>query len=136
MRARSTTSARYCRVTTGGVIDSEATRRSAVRMGVRYTERSASRDFVRRRGTEVVVTGAPRKRLVLQGARGFESHPLRHSTRPCGSAAGASLMASRGRVECPERFQKRESKGSLRSDGHAKAVSPKRRSRGGGGSFG
>ena len=31
-----------------------------------------------RRGTEVVVTGAPRKRLVGQPARGFESHPLRH----------------------------------------------------------
>ena len=32
-----------------------------------------------RRGTEVVVTGAPRKRLVGKPARGFESHPLRHS---------------------------------------------------------
>jgi hypothetical protein len=30
-----------------------------------------------RRGTEVVVTGAPRKRLVAKAARGFESHPLR-----------------------------------------------------------
>src|SRR5688572_23794574 len=30
-----------------------------------------------RRGTEVVVTGAPRKRVVAQAARGFESHPLR-----------------------------------------------------------
>ena len=30
-----------------------------------------------RRGTEVVVTGAPRKRLVGKPARGFESHPLR-----------------------------------------------------------
>ena len=37
-----------------------------------------------RRGTEVVVTGAPRKRLVGKPARGFESHPLRqipHSLR-------------------------------------------------------
>jgi hypothetical protein len=31
-----------------------------------------------RRGTEVVTTGAPRKRLACQKrARGFESHPLR-----------------------------------------------------------
>ena len=34
-----------------------------------------------RRGTEVVITGAPRKRLACQKrARGFESHPLRHPT--------------------------------------------------------
>jgi len=31
---------------------------------VRYNRRSASLEFLRRRGTEVVVTGAPRKRLV------------------------------------------------------------------------
>ena len=32
-----------------------------------------------RRGTEAVITGAPRKRLACQKrARGFESHPLRH----------------------------------------------------------
>src|SRR5688500_9997273 len=36
-----------------------------------------------RRGTEVVVTGAPRKRLVAQAARGFESHPLRQSFTNC-----------------------------------------------------
>ena len=36
-----------------------------------------------RRGTEVVVTGAPRKRLVLHGARGFESHPLRQVQLLC-----------------------------------------------------
>ena len=34
-----------------------------------------------RRGTEAVITGAPRKRLACQKrARGFESHPLRHIT--------------------------------------------------------
>ena len=34
-----------------------------------------------RRGTEAVITGAPRKRLACQKrARGFESHPLRHPT--------------------------------------------------------
>ena len=35
---------------------------------------------ISRRGTEVVITGAPRKRLACQKrARGFESHPLRHN---------------------------------------------------------
>src|SRR5439155_26443260 len=104
MRARSTTSARCCRVTTGGVIDSEASCSQRFAWGVRYTKRSASRDFLRRRGTEVVVTGAPRKRLVPQGARGFESHPLRQPSLAFGEL--------------------RLGKPALRTAGHAKAVAP------------
>src|SRR5262245_21923765 len=52
------------------------------------------------RGTEVVVTGAPRKRLVPQGARGFESPPLRHlpSLRSVGGGSGG-LQASSGSLD-------------------------------------
>ena len=38
--------------------------------------------FMRRRGTEEVVTGPTRNRITAQKAvRGFESHPLRHPFR-------------------------------------------------------
>ena len=46
----------------------------------------------------MVVTGAPRKRLVLQGARGFESHPLRHLH---------SLTLVRWRFGCASGFDRR-----------------------------
>ena len=43
---------------------------------------SSFRFFPPRRGTEAVITGAPRKRLACQKrARGFESHPLRQLSR-------------------------------------------------------
>src|SRR5262245_384959 len=60
-----------------------------------YNGGSARRIGAERRGTEVVVTGAPRKRLVAQAARGFESHPLRQSTQSAISIYSPSRAALR-----------------------------------------
>jgi hypothetical protein len=65
---------------------------------------SVSRDVLVlsvRRGTEVVVTGAPRKRLVPQGARGFESLPLRQSLTSFGPGGSAGLQARRTSPSAP-----------------------------------
>src|SRR6185295_6065081 len=66
-----------------------------------YNQGSASLQIPQRRGTEVVVTGAPRKRVVGYPARGFASHPLRQTPhlrfgrRRFGPSSGFAPLASR-----------------------------------------
>jgi hypothetical protein len=50
----------------------------------------------------VVVTGAPRKRVVPQGARGFESHPLRQHLQRHGSSP---YLHERVALKTLQRFQ-------------------------------
>ena len=52
-----------------------------------------------RRGTEAVITGAPRKRLDGKPSRGFESHPLRQLL-PFGQSLSSRLCSGQPRHRC------------------------------------